>query len=169
VLLIDGSRSMSTSAAPALDLAVALSAVSPATETFTFSTMLRRVTRDTRRAAAGERRTVDLRQAWGGGTTIGVCLNEFLRVFGDRQLSPDTVVIIFSDGLDVGSPDLLRESMARLARRAAAIVWINPLLETTGYQPTALGMSLARPHVTLLTSVRDANGLRSVARQLRLH
>ena len=166
VLLIDGSRSMGGSAEPALHVAVALSAVSSMTETFTFSTRLRRVTRDVRRAAAGERRTLHVDQAWGGGTTIGRCLDDFLLRFGDRLLGPGTVVIIASDGLDVGNPDLLRHAMARLARRSAAIVWINPLLDTRGYEPTAVGMSLARPHVTVLTSVRDAAGVRSVARML---
>jgi len=168
VVLIDGSRSMGESARPALRTAVALSAVSRATETFTFSTMLRRITRDTRRAAAGERRTLHVEQAWGGGTTIGACLDEFLLVFGERLLGPDTVVIIASDGLDVGSPNLLRQAMARLARRAAAIVWINPLLDTAGYEPTAVGMSLARPHITTLASVGDPDALRALARALRV-
>jgi uncharacterized protein with von Willebrand factor type A (vWA) domain len=167
VLLIDGSRSMGASAEPPLHMAVALSAVNPSTETFTFSTMLRRVTRDTRRAAAGERRTLHIEQAWGGGTTIGACLDDFLLHFGERLLGPDTVVIIASDGLDVGNPELLRHSMARLARRSAAVVWINPLLETPGYQPTAVGMRLARPFVSVLASVSNPEDLRSLARTLR--
>ena len=168
VLLIDGSRSMSASAGPPLQLAVALSAVSPGTETFTFSTELRRVTRDARRAAAGERRSLHVHQAWGGGTTIGRCLDDFLLHVGERLLAPGTIVIVASDGLDVGDPDLLRQSMARLARRSAAIVWINPLLDTPGYQPTAVGMSLARPYVTVLTSLRDPAALRSLARTLQV-
>jgi uncharacterized protein with von Willebrand factor type A (vWA) domain len=167
VLLVDGSRSMNVSAEPALHASVALSALSSRTETFVFSTKLKRVTRDVRRAAAGERRTLHVREAWGGGTTIGACLHEFLLRFGERLLGPDTVILIASDGLDVGSPELLRQSMARLARSAAAIVWINPLLETRGYEPTAVGMSLARPYVTVLVSVRDPEGLRSLARTLR--
>ncbi|HET7216736.1 MAG TPA: VWA domain-containing protein, partial [Vicinamibacterales bacterium] len=71
-----------------------------------------------------------------------------------------------SDGLDVGDPDLLRHSMARLARRSAAVVWINPLLDTRGYEPIARGMSLARPHLAVLTSVRDPAGLRTLARAI---
>jgi uncharacterized protein with von Willebrand factor type A (vWA) domain len=168
VLLIDGSRSMSESAAPALRTAVALSAVSPNTETFTFSTQLRRVTREARRAAAGERRVLDVDQAWGGGTTIGACLGEFVLHFGERLLGPDAVVIIASDGLDVGSPGLLKESMDRIARRSAAVVWLNPLLDTAGYEPTAAGMNVARPYASVLTSVQDPGGLRALARTLRV-
>jgi uncharacterized protein with von Willebrand factor type A (vWA) domain len=166
VLLVDGSRSMGVAARPALQTAVALSAVSAMTETFAFTTALRRVTRDVRRAAAGARRTVAVQQAWGGGTTIGACLDQFLLHFGDRLLGRATVVLIASDGLDVGNPDLLRHAMSRLARRCAAVVWINPLLDTRGYEPTAGGMRLARPYVTRLTSIRDAASLRPLARAL---
>lgn len=168
VLLIDGSRSMSAHAAPALATAVALSAVSRSVETFTFSTALRRVTPDVRRAAAGERRRLRLHHAWGGGTTIGACLREFLEEFGERLLTRDTLVIVVSDGLDVGRPDVLRDAMARLSRRAAGVVWINPLLETPGYQPTAAGMRAARPFVTKLAAVPDAAGLLRLARSLTL-
>lgn len=168
VLLIDGSRSMGVSAAPALAVAAALSAVRPGTETFTFSTRLRRVTHDVRRAAGGERRTLQLHDAWGGGTTIGACLDDFVRRFGERLLGRETVVIIVSDGLDVGAPDLLREAMSRLARRSAAVVWLNPLLSTPGYEPTAAGMRLARPYVTALAAVGEPEGLRSLARALRM-
>jgi uncharacterized protein len=168
VLLIDGSRSMAAHAQSALRTAVALSSVTPDTETFAFSTALRRVTRDVRRAAAGERRRLHLHHAWGGGTTIGACLREFVHRFGERLLGRETVVMIASDGLDVGDQAALREAMARLSRHSAAIVWLNPLLDTAGYEPTALGMSTARPFVTTLSSVTDPAGLVRLSRVMRI-
>jgi uncharacterized protein len=168
VVLVDGSRSMGASARPPLQIAVALTSVSPDTETFTFSTELRRVTRDARRAAAGERRPLQLRHAWGGGTTIGACLDEFLRRFGERVLGRQTVVMIASDGLDVGDTDLLRRSMETLARHAAAIIWLNPLAATAGYEPTAAGMRLARPFVAVLAPANDPAGLLKIAHALRI-
>ena len=121
-----------------------------------------------RRAAAGGTVTLDLRRAWGGGTTIGRCLQGFLHGFGERLLGPGTVVIIASDGLDVGDADTLRDAMAALARRSAAVIWINPLVHTPGYQPSAAGMNIARPHVALLASVDDASGLRALAGAVRI-
>ena len=168
VVLVDGSRSMGTYARPPLQTAVALTAASPDTETFTFSTDLRRVTHDARRAAAGERRPLHLHHAWGGGTTIGVCLDEFLKRFGERVLGRHTIVIIASDGLDVGDTDLLRKSMETLARRSAAVIWLNPLAATAGYEPTARGMRLARPFVVLLAAANDPAGLLKVAHTLRI-
>jgi uncharacterized protein len=168
VVLVDGSRSMGAHAHPSLQLAVALTSVSPDTETFTFSTELRRVTRDAGRAAAGERRPLHLRHAWGGGTTIGVCLDQFLRRFGQRALGRQTVVIIASDGLDVGDTELLRVSMETLARHSAAVIWLNPLAGTAGYEPTARGMRLARPFVALLAPANDPAELLRVAHALRV-
>jgi uncharacterized protein with von Willebrand factor type A (vWA) domain len=169
VLLIDGSRSMSTHARTALQVAVAMASVTMRVEVFTFSTALQRVTGDVRRAAAGETRHLEsVQYAWGGGTSIGVCLREFLRQFGERLLGRDTVVIIASDGLDVGAPDTLRGAMSELHRRSAGLVWLNPLLETPGYEPTARGMSAARPYVTTFASVTDVVSFARLSRLVRV-
>lgn len=169
VLLIDGSRSMSAQAQTMMRVAVALASVTRRVEVFTFSTALQRVTRDVRRAAAGETRQLQsLHYAWGGGTSIGVCLREFLQTFGERLLGPDTVVIVASDGLDVGEPDLLRGAMRELHRRSAGVVWLNPLLETAGYEPTAGGMSAARTYVTTFASVTDVAAFARLSRVVRV-
>jgi uncharacterized protein with von Willebrand factor type A (vWA) domain len=47
-------------------------------------------------------------------------------------------------------------------------VWLNPLLDTAGYEPTALGMSTARPFVTTLASVTDPAGLVRLSRMMRI-
>jgi uncharacterized protein len=169
VILIDGSRSMRGHVDPSLKMAVALASATPSVEAFTFSTTLARVTGDVRRAAAGERRRLPrLHHAWGGGTSIGASLREFGRRYGDRLLGRNTLVIITSDGLDVGAPDVLRNAMALLRRRSAAIVWLNPLLPTPGYEPTALGMRVARPYVTKLASVTGPRDLLGLPDGLRL-
>ena len=169
VLLIDGSRSMSAYVRTALEMAVGLAGATTRVDVFTFSTELSRVTDDVRRAAAGERRRLDrVRRAWAGGTSIGACLRDFLRRFGERTVGREAVVMIVSDGLDVGEPDVLRDAMRQLQRRAAGVVWLNPLLETEGYEPTAAGMSAARPHITTFASVTDPAGLIRLSRTVRL-
>lgn len=177
VVIVDGSRSMSAYTTTALQTAVAIASVTPSVEVFVFSTALERITPDVRRAAAGERRQLTelpvvggawVRGAWGGGTGIGQCLREFIHRFGERSLGRDTVVIVLSDGLDVGPPDVLRQAMAELHRRSAAIIWLNPLIDTPGYEPTAVGMRVARASVSTFSSVRDAAGLRRLAGQVRV-
>jgi uncharacterized protein with von Willebrand factor type A (vWA) domain len=169
IVLIDGSRSMGRHAGTALTLASALARVTSRVEVFTFSTALRRVTSDIAGVSSGRRRRLrPLATAWGGGTTIGACLTEFLRRFGDRLLSPDAVVFVASDGLDVGEADVLRSAMADLHRRSSALVWLNPLLETPGYEPTALGMRVAKPFVTTFMAVTDPAGLVRLSRSLHV-
>jgi uncharacterized protein with von Willebrand factor type A (vWA) domain len=169
VLLVDGSRSMSAYARTMLKIAVALASATTRVEVFTFSTRLKRVTADVRRAAAGESRRLDrLHEAWAGGTAIGSCLRDFLRRFGERMVGRNTVVMIASDGLDVGVPELLRDTMRDLHRRSAGVVWLNPLLETVGYEPTASGMSAARPYITTFTTIRDQSDLVRLSRLVRL-
>jgi hypothetical protein len=169
VVLVDGSRSMSDAASTALELAVAIAAATMRIEAFTFSTGLRRVTDQVRRAAAGDTVRIDrLQHAWGGGTAIGECLRDFLRRFGDRLLGRQTLVVIASDGLDVGQPDVLRDAMREIRRRSAGVVWLNPLLETAGYEPTASGMLAARPYITTFAAVNDAAGFACLSRRVRI-
>ena len=160
---------MDAYAATALQVAVAIASVTMRVDVFTFSTSLRRVTGDVRRAAAGVPvRLEHLRSAWGGGTSIGACLREFLRRFGERSLSRETLVIIASDGLDVGEADVLREAMRELHRRSSGVVWLNPLLDTPGYEPTAAGMRAARPFIATFASIRDQAGFARLPRLVRL-
>jgi hypothetical protein len=169
VVIVDGSRSMGSRAQVALQWTTALASATRNLEAFTFSTALERVTCDVLRAAGGEpRRLPPLHHAWGGGTSLGACLHEFLRRYGGRLLGPETVVIVASDGLDVGQPGTLRDAMARLHRLTAGIIWLNPLLETEGYEPTAQGMRIARPYVTTLAWVAEAADLLHLSRAVRL-
>jgi uncharacterized protein with von Willebrand factor type A (vWA) domain len=168
-MLIDGSRSMGLADTPALDLAVALASVTRRLEVFVFSTALRAVTHEVRLAAAGRAMAVELaRDTWGGGTNIGASLRAFLRRHGERHVGRDTLVVIVSDGLDVGEPGYLRDAMRELHRRAAGVAWLNPLLDTPGYEPTSRGMAAARPFVTTFASVPDADALVRLARQVRV-
>jgi uncharacterized protein with von Willebrand factor type A (vWA) domain len=169
VIVIDGSRSMGAYARTALQVAMAMASVTMRLEVFTFSTELQRVTNDVRRAAAGETRRLEhLQHAWAGGTSIGVCLRDLIRRFGERLMGRDTVVMIVSDGLDIGAPEVLRDSMRELHRRSAGLVWLNPLLETPGYEPTAAGMSVARPFITTFASVNDVTEFARLSRLVRV-
>ena len=69
---------------------------------------------------------------------------------------------------DVGQPDVLRDAMREIRRRSAGVVWLNPLLETAGYEPTASGMLAARPYVTTFAAVNDAAGLARLSRLVRV-
>jgi uncharacterized protein with von Willebrand factor type A (vWA) domain len=118
-------------------------------EAFAFGTRLTRITRELSNRdpdaaiANAARRVVD----WSGGTRIGAALREFNDTWGVRGTARGAVVVVISDGWDRGEPELLGEQMARLARVAHRIVWVNPLKATPGFAPLAAGMAAALPYV----------------------
>jgi uncharacterized protein with von Willebrand factor type A (vWA) domain len=137
-------------------------------EAFCFGTRLTRVTRSLAAAdadaalahAAAE--VVD----WDGGTRIGESLKAFLDEHGHGGLARGALVLICSDGLEVGDPDLLAAQMARLARLAYRVVWLNPLQEDPAYEPLARGMKAALPHVDLFASGHSLASLEELSAAL---
>jgi hypothetical protein len=78
------------------------------------------------------------------------------------------VIILISDGWDRGEPELLEKEMKRLKRRARRIIWMNPLLETPGYQPICLGMKAALPYVDHFLSASSLKGFKILGEVLIL-
>ena len=149
VVLCDVSGSMDAYANHLLQVFAALQAESGGVHTFVFSTRLHEVTAVLRRkrfdAVLGG--LSDSVEAWSGGTTIGACLAEFNRHYGKSLIGPRTVVIIASDGWERGDPAALGREMRLIRRRAQRIIWLNPLKAREGYEPLAVGMAAALPHV----------------------
>ena len=123
-------------------------------EAFCFGTRLTRVTRSLGVADADEALTRAAAEVvdWDGGTRIGESLKTFLDEHGHGGLARGALVLICSDGLEVGDPDLLAAQMARLSRLAYRVVWLNPLQEDPAYEPLARGMKAALPYVDLFAS-----------------
>jgi uncharacterized protein with von Willebrand factor type A (vWA) domain len=118
-------------------------------EVFAFGTRLTRLTgalrtRDPERALEAAAATV---VDWASGTLIGASLKTFNDEWGRRAMSRGAVVVIVSDGWERQDPELVGREMARLARAAYAVVWVNPLKGNVDYQPLAAGMRAALPHV----------------------
>ena len=84
---------------------------------------------------------------WASGTLIGASLKKFNDDWGRRSLSRGAVVVIVSDGWERQDPELVGREMARLARTAFAVVWVNPLKGHAEYRPISAGMRAALPHV----------------------
>jgi uncharacterized protein with von Willebrand factor type A (vWA) domain len=53
--------------------------------------------------------------------------------------------------------------MARLARAAYAVVWVNPLKGNPSYQPLAGGMRAALPYVDRFLAGHNLNSLEALA------
>ena len=118
-------------------------------EVFCFGTRLTRVTRvlKTKNADEALREVAETVQDWDGGTRIGESLRQLLAEHGQHVSMRRAVVVLCSDGLDRGDPELLASQMGRLGRLAYRVIWVNPLKGSPRYQPLARGMSAALPHV----------------------
>ena len=149
VVLCDVSGSMDAYARALLLFLHAVVGTGRGVEAFAFGTRLSRLTPDlaTRDPDAALERCTEAVVDWGSGTRIGASLREFNEIYGRRALSRGAIVLIVSDGWEREDPELVGREMAKLARAAYAVVWVNPLKGNPEYQPLAGGMRAALPFV----------------------
>jgi uncharacterized protein len=164
VLLLDVSGSMADYSRALVLFARAALQADARWEAFCFGTRLTRVTRALAVGDAKEalRRAADEVVDWNGGTRIG----DAVRALTRTNVVRGSVVVICSDGLDVGEPEVLCAEMARLGRLAHRVVWLNPLKEDPAYEPLARGMSAALPHVDVFLSGHNLASLEAVGAAL---
>jgi uncharacterized protein len=169
VLILDVSGSMADYSRNLLQFAYSATRATGRVEAFCFGTRLTRITR------ALERRRVDdaMEQAartvfdWEGGTRIGDSLDAFLRGWGRRGVCRGGIVVICSDGLDRGDPQVLASAMERLARLSHRVVWMNPHRgDNRAFQPSTLGMMVVAPHIDRLLSGHNLRSLEEFAKLL---
>jgi uncharacterized protein with von Willebrand factor type A (vWA) domain len=166
ILILDISGSMADYSRGLLQFAHSAEHAARKVEVFCFSTRLTRITKPLRtrgqddalnRAAA---RVVD----WEGGTRIGDCLDRFVKDWGRPGLCRGGIVVICSDGLDRGDPDVLATAMERLSRLCHRVVWMNPNRgDDPDHRPHTVGMLVADPHIDALLSGHNLNSLAELA------
>jgi len=165
VLILDVSGSMAPYSRALLQFGYAAMAAGRRVEVFCFGTRLTRVTRvlrtkDPDRAMHEIGRIV---ADWEGGTRIGESLKSLLDGWSQRAALRGAVVVLCSDGLERGDPELLRAQMARLRRLAYRVVWANPLKGSPRYEPLARGMAAALPSVDVFLSGHNLESLEALA------
>ena len=168
VLLCDVSGSMDLYSRFLLQFLFALQNVFGRVETFIFSTRLTRVTEYLRGRSYRQvlRRLTDVRD-WSGGTRIGESLAQFNREW-PHLVDRRTIVIVLSDGWDTGEPDVLATELMRIKRRAARVIWLNPLLGNPSYEPLTRGMAAALPLIDDFAAGHNLAALRDLAGKLHL-
>jgi uncharacterized protein with von Willebrand factor type A (vWA) domain len=134
VLILDISGSMAPYARALMQFGYATMAAGRRVEVFVFGTRLTRVTR-TLRTKDPDRALHEIGKQvadWEGGTRIGESLKTLLDGWSQRAALRGAVVVLCSDGLERGDPELLKAQMARLRRLAHRVVWVNPLKGSPG-------------------------------------
>ena len=166
ILILDISGSMADYSRSLLQFAHSAKRSGGRVEVFCFGTRLTRVTgaMQCRRPDEALERAARAAFDWDGGTKIGDCLEAFVRGWARRGLCRGGVVVICSDGLDRGDPDVLAAAMERLSLLSHRLVWLNPHKgDDRSFRPSTLGMMVAAPHIDLLLSGHDLNSLEKLA------
>jgi uncharacterized protein len=169
VVLADVSGSMDIYVRLFLQFLFALQHSFARVETFAFSTRLTRITEQLKSRGYAEALSELSQQVtdWNGGTRIGDSLWAFLKGW-PRLVDRNTVVIVLSDGWETGEPEVLAEALQEMGRRAARLVWLNPLLGSPDYEPLTQGMVAALPHLDVFAPAHDLASLAQLARHLAL-
>src|SRR3954470_774808 len=166
VLVLDVSGSMSAYSRLLLQFAWSALRATTSVEVFCFGTRLTRVTRELGRrqpdAALDDAAKSVL--DWDGGTRIGESLQQLLREHSRRASCRGAVVVVCSDGLERGDPQVLATQLARLRRLSHRIVWVNPLSGDPRFEPVTQGMTAALPYVDALVAGHSLNTLEDLAR-----
>jgi uncharacterized protein len=165
-LVLDISGSMAGYSRNLLQFAYSTTRTAARVEVFCFGTRLTRITRELRRRRPDDalERTARAVVDWEGGTRIGESLDAFVRDWGRRGVCRGGIVVICSDGLDRGDPDVLATAMDRLSRLCHRVVWLNPHKgNNVDFRPNTLGMMVAAPHIDLLLSGHDLRSLEEFA------
>jgi uncharacterized protein len=165
VMLCDISGSMEPYARAYLQFLTSAAGSGPNAEAFVFATRLTRVTRalSSRSPQRAIQRAAAAAPDWSSGTRIGDALKAFNDRHGQRGMARGAVIVILSDGWERGDPRIVGREMARLARLAHRIVWVNPRVSASRFSVQAGGMLAALPYCDALVSGHSFEALHEVA------
>ncbi len=169
ILLCDVSRSMELYSRFFIHLIYAFQNAYDKIETFVFSTALHRVSEILKHHEFEKAFDTisDRVPHWSGGTTIGSCLNHFVKEYGYGMLDKKTIVLILSDGWDTGDPELMTEAMKNIYKKSKKVIWLNPLAGSTSFSPDVLGMKTALPYIDVLASAHNLESLKAAMQLIK--
>ena len=170
VILLDVSGSMDQYSFFFLKLIHALQKHFERVESFIFSTRLLHVTTalKDKGLAITLKALAQQAEAWSSGTRIGECFQSFNHLHAKRVLARNSIVVVLSDGLDTGDPELFRQELSRIKGRTRKVVWLNPLLGMEGYEPITRGLSAALPLIDVFVSAHNLQSLMALEKHLVL-
>lgn len=100
---------------------------------------------------------------YAGGTRLGDALQVLHKEHGRCLIGGRTLVMIISDGLDTGEPDVLQRELQWLKHHSRRLLWLNPLLRFDGYAPTARGAAVLHAAADAMLAVHNIQHLQELA------
>ena len=161
VALLDISGSMSEYTRLFLHFLHAVTDARKRVSVFLFGTRLTNITRALRARDPDDAllRCSKLVEDWSGGTRIAPSLHAFNKLWGRRVLGQGAIVLLITDGLEREADQRLGFEMDRLHRSCRRLVWLNPLLRYSGFEPKAQGVKMMLPHVDEFRPVHNLKSM----------
>jgi hypothetical protein len=101
-----------------------------------------------------------------GGTRLGESLGTLRTQHAKRLVGGRTLVLLITDGLDTGEPELLSRELDWLRLHSRRILWLNPLLRFGGYEPAARGAAVLHRKAHGMLAVHNLSKLQDLAASL---
>ena len=101
-----------------------------------------------------------------GGTLLGEALEELRKNHQRLLVGRRTVIMLISDGLDTGSPEILNKNLAWLKQRCRRLIWLNPLLRFDAYSPSAQGAIQLHLHADAMLAIHNLSRLDELAESI---
>jgi uncharacterized protein len=101
-----------------------------------------------------------------GGTRLGDSLATLRVQHARRLIGGRTLVLMITDGLDTGEPDLLSRELDWLRLHSRRLLWLNPLLRFSGYAPAARGAAVLHRQAHGMLAVHNLSKLQDLAASL---
>lgn len=161
LLLIDISGSMKAQTELYFSFAHTLATVTDRLEVFTLGTRLTRVSKavSLKRKDQAMQAAAALVSDWDGGTRLGDALEAFLAIPRFAGFARGSAVIVLSDGLERGDPDVMKAAVMRLSRLAWHLGWLTPLASDAGFEPRTQALQAVLPYLDGLGSGATATQL----------
>jgi uncharacterized protein len=101
-----------------------------------------------------------------GGTRLGESLSTLRVQHARRLVGGRTLVLLITDGLDTGEPELLSRELDWLRLHSRRLLWLNPLLRFSGYAPAARGAAVLHRQAHGMLAVHNLSKLQDLAASL---
>jgi uncharacterized protein len=101
-----------------------------------------------------------------GGTRLGESLATLRTQHAKRMVGGRTLVLMITDGLDTGEPELLSRELDWLRLHSRRLLWLNPLLRFSGYAPAARGAAVLHRQAHCMLAVHNLSKLQDLAASL---
>jgi uncharacterized protein with von Willebrand factor type A (vWA) domain len=168
VIIADVSGSMDRYAQFVMPFILGLKGIGSRAEVFVFSTSLTAISPIMKRFHVDRVLEIIAKVVpdWSGGTRIGESLQQFVEGYGHRHLNKRTVILIMSDGWDLGARKLLTREMEAISSKVHCVIWLNPLAGDSAYRPVCGGMQAALSYVDYFLPADSLRSLKKVGKTL---